>query len=424
MSVKVIELKKEDDLKDPRVPCMALALTAHSKIDPASIDYLLPHTDEISVVITNNAAADSFDRWMRHLDEIASKTNKSISLVVLSPDTDPNLYMLDCPETFAAGRPFADEIYTGPFTGEWIPTDWSKIRNLALSTCKSPWRLSLQGGDVVVRPELLRSLCQELDLARRNVAYISTTRGSRTCHRALLHRDDPSICFEGAACETLEGGTRPAILDDGIQINSTKWISDRENFLTLYAESRRLNWEVPPTNLLYLASTTHEKRPLLASALLSAYLGSSLYPEERAWASALQGEICELTNDLEGAAKWYEASLAENPGWKSALRLCQVRLRQSRWKDCISAYERATDNLQAIHLWDDGPQSFAPSLIYLATSLHEIGKYAEARQACKALEDLFPSSQSVRMLCEKIERSGTNHGDHSCSADVPSNNST
>jgi tetratricopeptide (TPR) repeat protein len=139
-----------------------------------------------------------------------------------------------------------------------------------------------------------------------------------------------------------------------------------------------------------------------APLALRTYLDNSLYPEERAWACALQGEIYEESADLHQAATWYERSLAEHPGWKSALRLARIRFHQRQFRECLTAYDRAVENRDHHHLCDDGAESFNAVLLYVAVALHETGKKDAAKLCCQRLRETYPNSSRVADLCRTI----------------------
>jgi hypothetical protein len=407
---KVVQLERDDSTRRPTISLALLAKMddADDHLDLRStLTDLSLHVDEI-VVVAYSHRGDPRPMVMEACNLVPMTSGRVHSVVCTSPELNPELYDVDCPETFRRGRPLAGEVYAGESPGEKFVACRSRLRNLALSRCSMEWRISLTSREILHHPDCLRSLCRQLDESCRDVAYGSHHRGPRQTQVAKLSRNVPSIRYEGCARESLEGGLRPAIVENSLRTDERSDPSqDRVAFRALYAEARRLDWEIPICNLVHLARTSTPDQREFALSCIRCYLDGSLYPEERAWAAALRGEIHEAREELEEATQWYEASLAEHPGWKSALRLARVHFLRKSWQRCVEAYDRATQNLRespAAHLCDDGSEQIATSLIHVAYAYHALERTDDCQRICRTLRELFPLSQAILSFCSSLEK--------------------
>jgi len=403
---EIVTLKRDTDLNPGSSPTISLSLTVQSAETTSVLESVGPHVDEVVVVLAADATLR--EPWRVALRDHPLLKDKIKTVVEVDPRSHPHLYETDRPETFLRGRPLGDETYLGIMTGQSFVADWSAARNLGWTLCSQEWRLALRDDESLDHPECLRDLCRSLDSHSRDVAFGSCFQGPRSRYTARLSRNVPGILFEGSARESLEGGLRPAIIEGSLSTQTTRSPSDlarecAEIFRTLYAEARARSWDVPPANLLHLAQTSLlAGLKTVAPLAIRTYLDNSLYPEERAWACTLQGEIFENASDLTQAATWYESSLAEHPGWKSALRLSRIRFHQRQFQECVAAYDRAVENRHHHHLCDDGPESFDSTLLFVVVALAETGNVPAARLGCQRLRRAYPDSRKVAHLCETI----------------------
>jgi len=398
-------------------PTLALSLSTTTSLfdsptpqETLLTDALFKHVDEVVVVIVNFpvVVVDHPGVSTRSTDQLSLSLSpgKTMHVVGINAESHPHLYRRDVEETFAAGDPLAGEKYPGPHTGEPFLADWASAMNLGWSRCSAEWRLGLCGGETVQDPETLVEHCRNLDENHRDVAHVSLEASpGRSSYPMRLARNLSAIGWEGAARPTIDGGIRPAILDGSPRIacaDGRGLQSDRDTFRALYADAREKRWNVQPTNLLHMAKTAEAAGlPDFAPLAIDAHLQVSLYPEERAWACALMGEHLE-PGDASSASRWYERSLEENPGWKSALRLCRSRFLEKKWDSCVKAYERAVELQEVLPLVDDGLENFPSSLVHVAAALHELGHLAEARLTCQILRSTYPDSKGIQALCSKI----------------------
>ena len=406
---EIVVLQRDTDSAFVDSPTISLALTVRAG-DPSSVlEMIAPHVDEL-VVVNACELPDHRAAWNKYLAGYAPSRNMPCTIVDVSSESHPHLYDVDAPGTFLRGRSLADESYRGIRAGERFAADWAGIRNVGWSRCTQEWRLALCDDEVLDSPECLRSLCRLLDCHRRDLAYGLLSCWGRTSYVARLARNLPGVLFGGSAREILEGGVRPAIVEGSLTTRAVAarldapHAEEARSFRILYAEARRLDWEIPLCNFLHLAQLSGSVgQGSLAPAAISTCLENSLYPEERAWACSLRGEIYEFQGSYADAIASYERSLAESSGWKPALRLCRVLFRTGRYSECLDAYRRGLANQGHHHLCDDGIENFDSTLIYIAFALFKTGEVAASRQCCLRLRELYPQSKRVADLCEALE---------------------
>lgn len=407
--LKDIVLKRSDEIE--RRPTVSLCLTSRLLPLSESLETVGPYIDEMVLVLVD-CSENLREAFLRGLDHHPILKDKPCTVVAVDYATHPHLYRRDVPETFDLGHPLAGEKYAGPFSGHPFVADWSAVRNLGFGRCSQEWRLCLEADEVLDNPGQVASSCFLLDEHKRDLGYSNRRRSDNLPHgrsvlAGKLARNLPEIYWEGAARETLEGSLRPAVLDNFLRTTERpsplQRLDDAEVFKILYAEARATDWAIPPVNLLHMARTArHAGMTPFAATAVDAYLANSLYPEERAWACAIRGELLEEEGDFAEASRWYERSLAEHPGWKSFYRLSRSKFREKEWQACVEAYQGGLVNQDLVQLVDDGPESSDIALVLVATALHHLGRVSEAREASKALRLLFPSSQAVGKLCETI----------------------
>jgi tetratricopeptide (TPR) repeat protein len=151
--------------------------------------------------------------------------------------------------------------------------------------------------------------------------------------------------------------------------------------------------------------------PDLASATLDRYLDVSLWPEERAWACCLRGEIHEQREEYDKASEWYERALAEHPSSKAAFRLCRSRFHECRWQECVDAFQIGIEDKSVLQLLDNGPVYEDMSRILVAAALDKLGRLREAVVMCSRAVEAFPGNSNLRlMLGELVKQSNVQNG--------------
>ena len=369
-----------------------------------------PYVDEVVAVVN-----DTTDRTVAILEEYSRREDFLLDVVEVTAASHPDLYVLDVPETYEAGPSLTGESCPGPFTGKPLLADWAGARNLGWRRCTSPWILFLDADDVVEDPESTWGLCEVLDeqgvkvAATRYVYDASADGKSRSeCFRERLARNTPEVSWSGPVHENLCGPVKLAHVRGNLVVRDCKDSTGLDVRVpgrclkVLYHHARSRSWDVEPRVLLYLAMESKAVLPDFCLELVERYLDASTWPEERAWACALAGEVHEERLDYARASGWYERSLAEYPGSKSAYRLCRTRFLECKWRECLDAYEVGEANRSVMHLLDDGPAYADRSKILVASAWEKLGEYHRALKACEEAMVLFPGVTNLGLLRDQL----------------------
>jgi glycosyltransferase involved in cell wall biosynthesis len=416
---KSVVLRRPEDFRPGERPQVSLHLLV--KNGESCLGRLLAnvglYVNEIVVVVN-----DTTDRTIPILCDYAEARGQGFRLDIIdvTHDTHPGLYILDVPETYMVGRPLAGESYVGPFTGRPILADWAAIRNLGWSRCTKPWILFLDADDVVQDPESIPGLCASLQAngvelgCSRYVYSLRDDGGSNSeSFRERLARNLPHIAWAGVTHEILAGQQKTAHIDGNLVVHDLKDSQGKDIripgrcFKILYHQARANDWNVPPRSLLYLAMEACLSMPALAAAVIDRYLEVSLWPEERAWACCLRGEIQERKEDYAGASEWYARALAEHSSSKAAFRLCRSRFHECRWQECVDAFKIGVENKAVLQLLDNGPVYEDMSKILVAAALDKLGRFREAAIMCGEALEAFPHNSNLAlMLGELVNQAG------------------
>ena len=411
--IKNAVLKRPEEIVPDERPTVSLHLLA--KNAESCIERLLknvtPCIDE--VVMISNDTDDDTDRIVRsHCKDKGIDCN----IIPVTAKTHPEFYIMDVPETYAVGKPLANESFVGPFTGEPILARWADIRNVGWNRCNKDWRLFLDADDVVVDPECIPGLC--LSLAEHNVElacsrYIYSQNaegGSRAdSFRERLAINLPHIEWVGITHEVLRGQEKTAHVEGNLIVKDMR---DNKGagiripgrcFKVLYQFARSNDWQVSPRYLIYLATECKNDLPDLARAVLDLYLQKSLWPEERAWACVMVGEIHENVGEYDDASRWYEKSLVEHPGSKAAFRLCRSRFHEGKWQASIDAYNLGVENKVVIQLIDNGPAYEDMSKILVAAAFNELGRKQEALLMADEALKVYPRNTALIAMRSQLQ---------------------
>ena len=419
---KDVVLRRPEDFKPGERPQVSLHLLV--KNGESCVGRLLanvgPYIDEIVAIVN-----DTTDRTIPLLCDYAESRGEGfrLDIVDVTHETHPGLYIMDVPETYMVGSPLAGESYAGPFTGAPILADWAAIRNLGWSRATKPWILFLDADDVVQDPESIPGLCASLQVngaelgCSRYVYSVREDGGSRSeSYRERLIRNLPHIAWVGQVHEILAGQQRTAHIDGNLVVHDLKDSQGKDVripgrcFKILYHQARANGWDVPPRSLIYLAMEARQVMPGIVPAVLNQYLEVSLWPEERAWACCMRGEIREQAEDYAGASEWYTRALAEYPSAKAAFRLCRSRFHACMWQECVDAFKIGVENKAVLQLLDNGPVYEDMSKILVAAALDKLGRLDEAVTMCREALDAFPHNSNLALMLEELARQAGRQG--------------
>jgi hypothetical protein len=396
--------------KRPTVSLVVLVKPGDTQVSQV-FDNVVPHVDEV-VLITVDASSEDIKRMLGNL----VFQGRSVNHVEVNVARHPELYFKDVPESYSVGTPLDNEIFSGPFSGRSLIADWSKVRNLGWKRCSQEWRVMLDGDDMMISPAYIRSVCDVMNECGILLGYSSYIRPSRGLSGEVavsslmgrIARNGGDVHWVGEARENLEGGYRSSVIEGSMVVvksaATTNTESEIEQFKVLYAHARRNNWEIAPCNLLYMAKLSSlVGMQGFAESAITAYLATSLYTEERAWACALRGEMFESEGHYDMASYWYGKSMAEHPGFKSAYRLCRSSFREQKWQACLDAFQVGIENDEFVHMVDDGDEDKTRAFILAAASLAQLGRMEEAKSCGEILLQLFPKNETVQRMCEALK---------------------
>jgi glycosyltransferase involved in cell wall biosynthesis len=384
---------------------------------PRLLDNVGRYVDEVVAVVN-----DTTDRTVEVLEAYARQRRDGdrplrLETVEVTSGSHPQYYLIDEPSTYEVGESLTGESCPGPFTGKPLLADWSAARNLGWRRCTKPWILFLDADDVVADPESIWGMCVALEargveLAATRYIYDAGSDGSShsESYRERLARNLPHMSWIFPVHEVLHGSRKTAHVEGNLVVRDMKDNAGRDVrvpgrcWKVLYHHARSRGWRVPPRILLYLALESRAELPDFALELVERYLDASTWPEERAWACAVAGEIAEGRRDFPKASAWYERSLAEYPGSKSAWRLCRTRFREGRWRDVVDAYEVGVANLPVLQLLDGGPAYGDMSKILVASAWDKLGETGKALAACEEALAAFPGNTNLVLLRDQLRR--------------------
>jgi glycosyltransferase involved in cell wall biosynthesis len=424
--VRAVKLRHPDSIAPVERPTVSLHLLVKNGESCLRrlLDNVGSYLDEIVAV-----ANDCTDRTIEILREYARSRGPGFGLdiVEVTSASHPQFYILDAPETYSVGVPLAGEVLEGPFTDQPLLADWAAVRNLGWSRCTKKWILFLDADDVVLDPECIPGLCLALDGALGDEAkfdlavsrYIydaSEEGGARSdSFRERLARNVPYVRWSGIAHEILGGQQMTAQIDGNLVVRDMKDSAGEgvrvpgRCLKVLYQHARANDWVVSPRNLLYLAMEARASMSDFALVVLDQYLVLSLWPEERAWACCMAGEIHESRESYARASEWYERALAEHPGSKSAFRLCRSRFREGRWEEAVAAFRTGVENKEVLQLIDGGPVYEDMSRILVAAALSKLGQSSEALAACEEALKAFPQNPTLSAMHGQLQREALRH---------------
>jgi glycosyltransferase involved in cell wall biosynthesis len=360
---------------------------------------------------------DTTDRTVEILREYAASRGEGfrLEIVEVTSGSHPRFYIIDEASTYEVGESLTGESCPGPFSGRPLLADWSAARNLGWRRCTKPWILFLDADDVVVDPESIWGTCAALEargveMAAARYVYDAGSDGSShsESYRERLVRNLPHISWILPVHEVLHGSKRTAHVRDNFVVRDMKDNSGRDVRVpgrclkVLYHHARSRGWRVSPRVLLYLALEARVDMPDFAAELVERYLDVSTWPEERAWACAVAGEIVEARRDFAGASAWYERSLSEYPGSKSAYRLCRTRFRERKWREVVDAYEVGVASQPVLQLLDGGPAYGDMSKILVAAAWDKLGDPRKALAACEEALAAFPGESNLVLLRDQL----------------------
>jgi len=178
------------------------------------------------------------------------------------------------------------------------------------------------------------------------------------------------------------------------------------NLKVLYHRARRRGFDLTSREMVYLAAEARASMPTLAARLCEMCVETSTWPEEKAWACCVRGELCESLKDFAHSSEWYEAALIYHPGVLSAFRLARSRFHEGYWQEVVEAYETGVKNKAHPQLLDGGEVYEDATKIFVAVALDNLGRHEEAKSLVKTSQETFTKSAALRELSDRILNKG------------------
>lgn len=431
-----IKLRRPGDFGPGERPTVSLHLLVKNGESclPRLLANLGPYVDEVVAVLNDTTDGTErvlldFCRAQREDREEKGLPGFRWKFIDVTSGTHPELYIIDEAETYSRGAPLAGESaedVLGSFTGKPLLARWADLRNLGWRECTGDFVLFLDADDVLLDPEALPGVCALMDergadlaVSRYRYSVGEDGRAFSESYRERLARNRPEICWDGVAHEVLRGYSRRAYLDGNLVAVDHKDSTGEgvrvpgRCLKVLYHSARSRGWDVDARTLLYLGQEAKVAAPEFAVAVLERYLDVATWPEERAWACSMVGEVHEAAGRCGEASGWYERALCEHPGSKAAYRLCRSRFAEKRWADVVSAYEVGVANESVMQVLDHGPAFRDMSKILVAAALDHLADgegdpRARARgkvEAWLAASDAlraFPENSALGLLREHV----------------------
>lgn len=406
-------LRRPEEFKPEDVPKVAL----HGLFKNAEgvigrlLDNVGPYISE--VVCSLNDCSDDTEKILRSWGK---EHGKRVDITPITYESNPELYILDVPETYAGGRALCGEKFGGPFSEKPILADWSAARNFAWERCKADWKLFLDADDILQDPESIWGLCDVLavhrvDLALTRYHWAVNAQGMPrgTSYRERITSSSENIRWIYPIHEVLYGSTKHVFVDGNVVAIDKRDSEGKDiripgrNFKILYHFARSHDWDVAPRTILQLAEAG-KPMPFFVREAIRVYLERSTWLEERAWAYRLEGETYEAEGDWAGASKCYENAISEHPSAKAAFALCRSKYHEGKFEGAVAAYQIGQEHQAVVlQVLDDGPLYADMSKILVADAKWRLGDkegalamVAEARKAFPRLAPLAALEDDIK----------------------------
>jgi len=384
-----------------------------------------PHVTHVLVMLN-----DCTDRTEDEVRRYCDVNRKHLYVARSDPKRYPTCYLQDTALTYRDGISLSGEQFGGPFTEGPLLADWGSIRQdlwdsyranyREVSGEQPDWWLLLDADDEVQDPEVIPGLCAELerqgmDAAMTPYYYDVAEDGTvrEDCYRDRLVLNLPEIRWEGVVHEWLVGIRKRALLPDRLRV-----VDHRDSrgsgirppgrcFKVLYRHCRTVGWNaVHPRYLAYLAMEARGiMSPDFVVSVVELYLRRSEWPEERAWACAIAGEIREQQKNYRTASDWYRKAMDEFPGARAAYRLCRSLFMEQLWLECHEAFVRGAELSARVQLLDGkGTAHEEASRILAAVSLDKLGRSGEGLAVLAQVIDSRKGDPEVEKLAEAMRR--------------------
>lgn len=413
---KSVVLKRPGDAKHPEISLFVLAKNAEQVIERL-LDNVGPYIEEVVLVLN-----DTTDLTAKIVASWCEINKKDHIIIPVTYENHPELYILDTKSTYDVGKTLCGEDYDGPFTEVPILAKWDIIRNLGWQQCTRRWRLFLDADDMVIDPQALPGLIEQLEEHHVELChsryfhdYDTLGRPRDSAMRERLAINKPEIRWIFPIHEVLTGTQRICHLDGNFNVRDmkdNKGLATRipgRNFKILYHMARTNDWDVSPRTLVNLIMEVRHMTdggPAMlefAKELLKLYLSRSTWPEEKCWACTITAEMCAKMGEPDEAIRLFHLGLENHPAPKTAWLLAKAYFDQGKWEDVIAMFNLGVEHKTAHQTLNDGPLDEDKARILVASSYHSLGKEKQALENIELAMAAFPGNLALSLLKTEIE---------------------
>lgn len=391
-------------------PTISLAMIVRDREKELSrcLQLVCQHVDEIVVV----DAGGSIDGTVQVAKDFGAR------VILFTPETHPESFYLDAPETFAG----TEYDIPGPFTGRHGLADFATPRNLSFAECTKDWIFWLDSDDIIENPDKIRWMASAVeekgvDGAFLRYEYDFDEQGRcimKQIRERLIRRSDfvsGKVKWNQVIHEHLQGMKKGLLFEEllvkhqspvientltesaGLKIQTAHRDRVRfRNLKNLVIEKKRLDQkgeELPFRLHFYLGSELRSIAPEKAIEHFTKYIPLTHWDEERAQARAYIAHIREMQMRHEEAWNYYAGATVDFPGnpapWFGLARIAFLR---GDWKKVAAFSEEGLrqvkeDILQKPSLVQNPFEWQYRAHLTYSRALIELGRFDEAKASCE-----------------------------------------
>lgn len=345
------------------------------------LDSVIEVADEVSVTDTG-----SEDSTIATLQNYCKQHAKKLVVKTLWRNDSPDDFLLDVPETWSGYD-------LGPYTGKWLLANFGRARELSWQAATSTHKMILDCGDIVRGavhiPEIIESMKRRgIVVARTNYNYAFDALDNVTgrTYRERIIAADPETHWSEPIHEVLgplgKSDPYPMLAVDKPYrgVASTFSVAHR-NLKVLLAKGDKSQ----ARTMFYLGQELSYVPALHNNALdtLAKYIEMSWFPQERARAHCIRGEIFEARGDLANARACFAQAAVDSPVSREGFYgLARCAYFKGDWERVI-AYTDRGDMATGEPLFMCFPLmlDFKPTL-YLSRAQAELRKWKACMATC------------------------------------------
>lgn len=382
---------------------------------------ILPYVRELCVVDTG-----SQDETIAVIQELVDMMEEETSLKIayFNPETHPEGFILDSPETFS------DDVPPLPrqvgYTGKLLLADYGKARQISFDMATSDYVMWIDSDDVVENPHMIGHIIRAMQAGKIDSAvlpylYEEDEQGRITCYlmrTRIVRREGPAKwnqpihenlgplgnaqLFNEQPCPVIRHFAKEIekIAVHRPPLRNYKILSWHKT------KSEREGAQVHPRILYYLGNEARQFDPHLALRLLSEYIEKGDWDEERALAHIYCAQIHEGQGRLEEARAHYAAASAAFNKPEAHFGLARSSYYLGDWKEAIRHHENGRrairDGLDVLS-YNPLDREYLPALI-AARSYMNLGQLKKAALTASRGLELVPTDLHLQSIMSVADR--------------------